>query len=81
MPAFRCSGCGLCCKVAPLVHPDWPKRADGACLHLSEDNRCKIYEARPRACRVDAMRPEGLTVEEWHSLNEAACAELQKAAP
>ena len=32
-----------------------PQRADGACIHLDEDNTCKIYETRPDACRVDVM--------------------------
>ena len=27
-------------------------RADGACVFLSDDNRCKIYEARPWQCRT-----------------------------
>ena len=29
-----------------------PQREDGACIHLDEDNRCKIYETRPIFCRV-----------------------------
>ena len=26
-------------------------REDGACIHLIDDNRCGIYDMRPRACR------------------------------
>ena len=42
-----------------LVEPTVPdpevyilrSRPDGACIHLTKDNRCGIYEHRPRACR------------------------------
>lgn len=27
-------------------------REDGACIHLDANNRCSIYEHRPRACRL-----------------------------
>lgn len=32
-----------------------PQREDGACIHLSAQNECKIYETRPNICRVDKM--------------------------
>lgn len=67
--------------MAPRAHPAWPKRADGACLHLTADNRCAIYETRPAICRVDALRPANVPVVTWHSLNEEACADLQKLVP
>lgn len=28
------------------------KRADGACTHLTDDNRCEVYARRPFMCRV-----------------------------
>ena len=34
------------------------RREDGACIHLSEDNRCAIYEHRPGACRVFDCRED-----------------------
>lgn len=75
---FACSECGACCKLAPRAHAGWPKRADGACLYLTPENRCAIYESRPRICRVDALRPAAIPVESWHAMNAEACAELQK---
>jgi len=27
------------------------ERHNDACVHLGDDNRCQIYEHRPRACR------------------------------
>lgn len=32
-----------------------PQREDGACIHLTQDNKCSIYETRPEICRVDKM--------------------------
>lgn len=78
MGAFACNGCGACCRKVKFLHPDWPTRPDGACIHLTQDNRCAIYENRPLVCRVDEGRPAGVPVEVWHGLNAQACAELQK---
>lgn len=79
MGAFSCSGCGACCRQVKRVHPDWPTRVDGSCVHLTQDNRCDIYATRPRACRVDEARPHGLAVETWHRLNAEVCTQLQAA--
>ena len=42
-------------------HPDGglalKRRADGACINLSEDGRCAVYEYRPRGCRVYGSVP------------------------
>ena len=78
MSAFDCNGCGACCRVAPRLVPGWPKRADGACVYLTPDNRCAIYEKRPLVCRVDRMRPEGVSIEHWHHLSAQACEQLRK---
>jgi Fe-S-cluster containining protein len=45
-------------------------RGDKACIHLTEDNLCEIYEDRPDFCRLNPLRP----VEEqtkWCKLQEA----------
>jgi Fe-S-cluster containining protein len=77
MGAFQCSGCGACCRKVKVLHPDWPTRPDGACIHLTQDNRCAIYETRPLICRVDEARPKNLSVEHWHRMNAEACRMLQ----
>lgn len=63
-----CTDCGACCRRWPVVvdHTEpvprglleplgarsfLMRRVDGACVALV-DNRCAIYELRPRACRV-----------------------------
>lgn len=33
-------------------------RGDGACIHLTDDNQCSIYDDRPDFCRLDPNRPE-----------------------
>lgn len=42
--------------VYPCSNPDpevyiLQRREDGACIHLTDDNRCGIYEHRPMECR------------------------------
>jgi Fe-S-cluster containining protein len=75
--AFSCNGCGGCCRRVKFLHPDWPTRADGACIHLTADNRCAIYATRPLVCRVDEMRPNHMSVELWHQINAESCAQFQ----
>lgn len=79
MKAFSCNGCGACCRAVKFIDPNWPTRLDGACINLTVDNRCAIYETRPLICRVDEGRPAAIPVEKWHQMNEEACAQLLKA--
>jgi Fe-S-cluster containining protein len=76
---FNCTKCGACCKrVGLLKHPELPtKRNSLECVHLMPDDTCAIYENRPHVCRVSDNKPEGMTMERWHSMNEAACKVLQ----
>lgn len=55
-----------------------PQREDGACIHLAEDNSCKIYESRPDICNVKKMyesRKEKLkcTEKEYYKISNLAC--------
>jgi Fe-S-cluster containining protein len=76
---FPCSRCGACCRVAGLVEESL-NRGDGACVHLrgepGGEHSCAVYEDRPDACRVDALKPDTLTDERWHALNLAQCDKL-----
>ena len=53
---FVCTRCGLCCKnidsITELAEFD---RGDGVCIHLTDENLCDIYSARPDICNVDKM--------------------------
>lgn len=60
-----------------VVYPEWPVRADGACVYLDQLNRCSIYEVRPLVCRIDESRPPEMSIEEWHRLNADGCETLQ----
>ena len=66
---FPCTRCGACCIFLPK-HFGFDLREDGACIHLSEDNLCKIYDERPQLCR---HQPE--TTYEHHAV---ACNWLQE---
>lgn len=79
--SFQCDSCGLCCrnlhKIPALRHMD---TGNGTCMHLV-DNRCDIYADRPPECRVDewhATHRTGMTLEEWHLLQERACRALKE---
>jgi len=44
-----CLMCGTCCTAFDIEGIG--KRAGERCDHLSEDNKCMIYENRPWGCR------------------------------
>ena len=48
---FKCSSCGACCRMAGILG-EMPRRKDGACAFLTEDNQCSVYIFRPDKCRV-----------------------------
>ena len=60
------------------VFPDWPIRSDGACVHLTVDNKCGIYATRPAVCRIDDSRPAGVSLADWHAQNADGCETLQR---
>ena len=77
-PAFKCTKCGACCKRAGMMGL-MPQREDGACVHLTQENECAIYESRPDFCNVDKgftllkkKNPE-LTVREYYRMNNELC--------
>ena len=77
MIKFQCSKCGACCRRAGKLGL-MPKREDGACIHLADDNTCKIYETRPEFCRVDKMAESngkwlGMTQEQYYRMNNQLC--------
>lgn len=65
---FPCTSCGCCCKRIRYVvqsiniyennHPLYfPHRwtSEGVCEHLTEDNKCAIYETRPLLCNIEKL--------------------------
>jgi Fe-S-cluster containining protein len=55
--------------MAGFNHPELD-RGDGACINLTEDNLCSIYEDRPDFCRLNPKRPAA-EQEKWCKLMEA----------
>lgn len=80
--AFPCTRCGACCRnlgKSPLFTR--LDRGDGICRHLNTNtNLCRIYEKRPKICRVTDMFDafaEQLTWTDYVALNLQACHELR----
>ena len=74
---FQCSGCGACCKRAGLMGM-MPQREDGACIHLTSDNKCSIYDERPEICNVYKMflrngKKAGMTEVEYYKFGNNIC--------
>lgn len=46
----QCGSCTLCCKL--LAVKDIEKPANVACAHCDPAQRCRIYELRPKSCRL-----------------------------
>ena len=47
-----CSKCNaLCCRVIGKIIPEFD-RGDCVCVHLTDDNKCEIYEDRPFICNT-----------------------------
>lgn len=51
---FQCSQCGACCRRAGKSG-FMEDRGDGACIYLTEENMCSIYETRPELCNMEKM--------------------------
>ena len=68
---FECKMCGMCCRnirrykdeIYPIFKrllgetiPNFDIEDDnGVCVHLTEDNKCSIYEERPILCNTEFM--------------------------
>ena len=81
---FLCSECGACCRIAG-EQGFMPQRGDGACLYLTKDNLCEIYDTRPEICNVKTMynkkidegklSPE-ITEIDYYRMSTAYCHEM-----
>lgn len=77
-----CSKCNaLCCRVIGKILPELD-RGDCACVHLTDDNKCEIYEDRPFICNTvkiyEKYFSNKYTIEQWNEMNRQACEELRK---
>ena len=75
---FVCDKCGICCKNISGI-PELRAFDDGkgTCIHLSEENLCKIYNNRPIWCNVMRLYVEKysdvMSEETWIALNRQSC--------
>lgn len=60
------------------MYDQWPVREDGACVFLTADNKCEIYNSRPPICQIDKAKPVGMPEALWVRLNARACNVLQR---
>lgn len=87
------SGCGACCNLTPEERPDLEDYlaqeeleqylsmvgSDGWCINYDHDQRqCKIYEQRPRFCRVKPDNFASMFGVELAEFNEFAIACCQE---
>lgn len=72
-PCTSCGACGACCYRVRLLDPEWPTRPDGACINLTPEGLCGIYETRPDVCRSDVSKPPDMSLHEWYRLSAAVC--------
>ena len=82
--AINCSGCrAYCCRMIGKIIPELD-RGDCACIHLTSENRCDIYENRPFICNTDKIYEkyfkDRYTIDQWNDMNHKACEELKNAA-
>jgi Fe-S-cluster containining protein len=75
---FPCTSCGACCVLIPSRIEGWPLAPNGACICLSADNQCVIYDDRPRACRVDALE-HSMSEAEYYAATANICNAMQEA--
>lgn len=76
-----CKHCkAYCCRRIGLLRPDLD-RGDLACIHLTDDYKCDIYEHRPLICNTDrvydAFFKGIMTREEYDKVNSESCRNLQ----
>lgn len=74
---YPCTACGCCCRrvvAIPGVFPEEWVGEDGACVHLTENELCGIYETRPECCRVGySFAGSGLTDREYLEMTANVC--------
>ena len=77
--SFPCTSCGACCALvtgpprAVLGGMGWVLPS-GACKNYDPaTRRCVVYDTRPDICRVDAVKPQGMSTEDWYEKVEGYC--------
>lgn len=63
-----------------------PDRGDGACVYLTQENLCSIYETRPELCNMEKaweirnksldLDARGITKKDYFKLNNEVCNQM-----
>ena len=64
---YDCWQCGACCRAIK-------------CPYL-KDNKCTIYETRPKICRIGYGKPDSMSVERYLEITKQACKLLEEQYP
>lgn len=80
---INCSNCkAYCCRVIGKILPELD-RGDCVCIHLTDDNKCEIYDNRPLVCNTVKLYykyfKDKYTIEEWNAMNKKGCEALREA--
>jgi Fe-S-cluster containining protein len=80
---FNCWNCSACCRLCDKVEElKQFDKGDGTCIHLTEDNKCAIYETRPEICNTKRMYEKKwsnyFTWDNYLDFAEKACKVLEK---
>ena len=75
---FPCTSCGCCCKRIHLLKDQLEQhglsiKEDGSCIHLDDNNLCKIYETRPPICRIGYSKPQEMLDVDYWKLTASIC--------
>lgn len=80
---YPCTRCGACCRhVDFIAEMKNFNRGDGVCKHLTAENLCEIYSARPPLCNGEYVYKKFFadkTVEEFHEIISQLCKKIREA--
>tara|TARA_R100000152_G_C6767009_1_gene192130 strand:+ start:649 stop:936 length:288 start_codon:yes stop_codon:yes gene_type:complete len=76
MKSFQCSKCTACCYLQAEMGIV-PKGENGACIYLTEEGECGVYEDRPLECNVGRMaKATNTPKKEYYSAVAKSCNKL-----
>lgn len=80
--AWVCTKCGECCRhVGEVKGMEEFARPDGACVFLTDDNLCSIYDNRPLICNVskvyETFFKDSMSENDFYKITQDACDKLK----
>ena len=77
---FPCTSCGACCmRIGSFKDGEDFALPSGRCKHLTNDNKCGIYDTRPEMCRIkNRAEKSAVSVNNYYRYFASVCNHLQK---